>query len=51
MKRLTLFLGLLVFSASVCFGNEIRASDFTIAFLQTAIMYVVVIAIMNIWNS
>lgn len=45
IKKLALMLWLLAFSASVCFGNEIRASDVAYAFivliLQATIAYVI----------
>lgn len=49
-KKLALLLGFLSGFASICFSNEIRASDFANAFLQTTIMLVVVVVIMLIWN-
>ena len=45
IKKLALILGLLLGFASVCFGNEIRASDFATAFLQTTIMWGIALAI------
>ena len=50
IKKLALILGFLSGFASVCFGNEIRASDVANALLQMAITGGIVFAIMYIWK-
>lgn len=49
-KKLALLLGFLSGFASICFGNEIQASDVANALLQMAIMGGIAFAIMYIWR-